>query len=63
MATLFDELSKIVSALNENEIEYAVCGGFALTSHGFPRAKFDIDVLIRPESLEHAYEIGARFKN
>ena len=62
MATLLDELSNIISALNENEIEYAVCGGLALTIHGFPRATFDIDVLIRPESLEKAYEIAARFE-
>lgn len=61
MATLLDELSNIISALNENEIEYAVCGGLALTIHGFPRATFDIDVLIRPESLEKAYEIAARY--
>ena len=62
MATLLDELSNIISALNENEIEYAVCGGLALTIHGFPRATFDIDVLIRPESLEKAYEIAAKFE-
>lgn len=62
MATLLDELSNIISALNENEIEYAVCGGLALTIHGFPRATFDIDVLIRPESLEKAYEIAAQFE-
>ena len=62
MTTLLDELSNIIFALNENEIEYAVCGGLALTVHGFPRATFDIDVLIRPESLEKAYEIAARFE-
>lgn len=61
MATLLDELSQLISALNQNEIEYAVCGGLALTIHGFPRATFDIDVLIRPESLEKAYEVAARY--
>jgi len=59
MATLLDELSQLISALDENEIEYAVCGGLALTIHGFPRATFDIDVLIRAESLEKAYEVAA----
>lgn len=29
-----------------------------MTIHGFPRATFDIDVLIRPQSLEKAYEIA-----
>jgi hypothetical protein len=59
MATLLQELLDITSALEQNGIEYAVCGGLALTIHGFPRATFDIDVLIRPESLENAYKVGA----
>ncbi len=61
MATLLDELSQLISALNKNEIEYAVCGGLALTIHGFPRATFDIDILIKAESLEKAYEIAAKY--
>src|SRR4029079_17575162 len=56
MATLLDELSQWISAFDENDIEYAVCGGWALTIHGFPRATFDLDVLIREESLEPAFE-------
>ena len=58
MTTLLDELSQIISALNENEIEYAVCGGLALAIHGFVRATVDIDILIRPELLEKAYKIA-----
>lgn len=61
MATLLEELSELISALEDNKIEYAVCGGLALTIHGFPRATFDIDILIRAESLERAYEIAARY--
>ena len=59
MATLLDELSQLISALDENEIEYAVCGGLALAIHGFARATLDIDILIKAESLEKAYKIGA----
>ena len=61
MATLLDELSQLISALNENEIEHAVCGGLALTIHGFARARYGIDILIRAESLEKAYEIAAQY--
>jgi hypothetical protein len=61
MATLLDELSALISGLDENGIEYAVCGGLALTIHGFPRATFDIDILIKAESLEKAFEIAARY--
>jgi hypothetical protein len=59
MATLLDELSQLIFALDENKIEYAVCGGLALAIHGFARATLDIDVLIQPESLEKAYQVGA----
>jgi hypothetical protein len=61
MATLLEELSQLISALDENKIEYAVCGGLALTIHGFPRATFDIDILIRAESLEKAYKVAAKY--
>ncbi len=59
MTTLLEELSQLISALDENEIEYAVCGGLALTIHGFPRATFDIDILIQEDSLEKTYEVVA----
>ncbi len=59
MASLLQELAEIVTVLNDNEIEYAVCGGLALTIHGFPRATFDIDVLIKSDSLEKAYKLAA----
>lgn len=59
MATLLDELSQLISALDENEIEYAVCGGLALTVYGFVRASYGIDILIRAELLEKASEIAA----
>jgi hypothetical protein len=58
MNILFKELDEIVSALEKNDIEYAVCGGLALSIHGFPRATFDIDLLIREESLRRAFEIA-----
>ncbi len=60
MATLLQELIEITTILNDNGLEYAVCGGLALTIHGFPRATFDIDVLIKSESLEKAYELAAQ---
>ena len=58
MSTLLDELSQLISALNENEVEYAVCGGLSMAIHGFVRATVDIDILIQPESLEKAYKIA-----
>jgi len=56
MVDLLSELAQITDALEREGIEYAVCGGLALTIFGFSRATFDIDVLIREESLEKSFE-------
>lgn len=61
MSDLLSELSQITVALEENEIEYAVCGGLALSILGFSRATFDIDILIRSESLEKSFHIVKPF--
>lgn len=57
MGTLTDELRNISRSLNKAGIDYAVCGGLALTIYGFPRATFDIDLLIEPSSLEEALKV------
>lgn len=54
MASLLDEFIGIVNALNEREMDYAVCGGWAMAIHGFPRATTDIDILILAEDFERA---------
>lgn len=51
---LKDELLKIVVGLDKAGIDYALCGGLAVAVHGHPRMTKDIDILIRPESLEAA---------
>jgi len=61
MATLLQELRQLVDVLELNEIEYAVCGGMALTILGFPRATFDIDILIQEESLAESFEIVKKY--
>ncbi|WP_395745756.1 hypothetical protein [Prosthecobacter sp.] len=44
---LSEELVNIVSALDRDGIDYAVCGGFAVGLHGYPRMTFDLDLLIQ----------------
>lgn len=41
--------------LQQARVEFAVCGGMAMAIHGFPRATVDLDILIRPESLDAAF--------
>ena len=42
--------------MNAARISYAVCGGFAVVIHGFPRSTQDIDLLIREEDLARVKE-------
>ena len=46
------ELALIASALREEGIEYALCGGVAVAIHGYPRATQDLDLLVREYDLE-----------
>lgn len=67
MIDLFDEFKNLIAALEQAHLEYAVCGGLALTIHGLPRATIDMDFLILAESLdsvtavarEHGYRLKA----
>ena len=61
MPTLLDEFTNITNALNEREIDYAVCGGWAMAILGFPRATIDIDLLILSDDLEKAWHIAQSF--
>ena len=44
----FDEALRVIEALNESEVDYAVIGGVALNVHGLVRATEDLDIFIRP---------------
>jgi hypothetical protein len=48
---LFDELKRLLGALNAAGIDFALCGGFALAAHGIVRATEDIDVILPREVL------------
>lgn len=48
---LLDALKKIITTLNEQRIEYALCGGLAMAVYALPRATLDIDIMIETDSL------------
>jgi hypothetical protein len=48
---LSDEFNGVVDALETQGIPYAVCGGFAVAIHGYPRMTQDVDILVREESV------------
>jgi len=49
---LLDVLKNIINTLNEQRIEYALCGGLAMAIYALPRATLDIDIMIEADSLE-----------
>ncbi len=61
MATLLEEFTNLTNALNERQIDYAVCGGWSMAILGFPRATVDIDLLILAENLDEVWKIAQDF--
>lgn len=58
MATLLQEFTDLVTALDRRKVDYAVCGGWAMTIHGCPRATMDIDVMILADDLDEAWQVA-----
>ena len=61
MTDLLQEFTTLTETLNQKEIDYAVCGGWAMTIHGLPRATVDIDLLILSENLEEVWGIAKNY--
>ncbi len=58
MADIFDEFKNLIGRINEKQIDYAVCGGWAMAIHGAPRATVDIDILVANENLSKVWRIA-----
>ena len=52
MVDVYAELVALLRALDDERIDYALCGALALAVHGAPRATKDIDIIARPEDAE-----------
>ena|SRR5438270_445366 len=60
MLDLYDELTKLIDALEGASIEYAVCFGIAMAIWQFPRATVDIDLLIEESSLSAVERVAEK---
>lgn len=54
---LVDELRSVVARLEQAGVDYALCGGVAVTIHGFVRATRDIDLLVAEQDVERILEL------
>jgi len=58
MTDIFEEFEKLIKTINQEDIPYAVCGGWALAIHGVPRATIDIDLIVLSENLQEVWKIA-----
>jgi hypothetical protein len=49
---VYETLRALVRRLDQEGLDYAVIGAMALAAHGYRRFTEDVDVLLRPETLE-----------
>ncbi len=56
--SLLDEFQHLVTALEKEEIDYAVAGALALALHGAPRATTDIDLLVLSASVDQVVDLA-----
>ncbi len=48
MLKLTNDMKELIELFNEYNVDYAVCGGYAVSYYGYMRATFDFDILINP---------------
>jgi len=59
MLDLFKEFRALVRRLEDVELDYALCGGLALSVYSTPRATVDIDVMVLPEDMDRLKSLAA----
>ena len=52
--SIISELKAIVQVLEQEKVDYALCGGLAMAVYNFPRATLDIDLMIQVDSIIRA---------
>lgn len=60
MFDLYYEFRLLIAALDERQIDYALCGGLAMAVYDRARATVDIDMLILSESLDVVIPIATK---
>lgn len=51
MLDLYSEFERLIAAMADRQIEYALCGGLAIAVYAQPRATVDIDLLVTDAML------------
>lgn len=63
---LYEELTRVTRTLEQEGVDYALCGALALAVHGVPRATTDLDLLVREQDVDRVTAcvapLGFRFE-
>ena len=60
MIDVYGEFAALVRALDEANIEYALCGALALAVYGAPRATKDIDLIAQKSDADRIRDVAKR---
>ena len=55
---LIEELKNLLSLLNANKVDYALCGGLAMAVYAHPRSTLDIDIMIEQKNVDAVKSIA-----
>jgi hypothetical protein len=44
-------MREFLGLLQQHDVEFLVCGGHAVAFHGYPRLTLDLDILVRPSTI------------
>jgi hypothetical protein len=55
---LLEEFRALVTTLQAERVEFAVCGGLAVAIHARPRATLDVDLLVPAEQVDAARQVA-----
>ena len=53
------DFRELLELFNKHNVEYMIVGGYALAFHGVPRYTGDLDIFVRPDSLNARHIITA----
>jgi len=54
-----DDMRELIRLFNKHDVEFAVCGGFAVAHYGFLRMTMDFDLLVSPNPANAARIMSA----
>jgi len=63
MGNIFNpDFQEFLLALNKNEVNYVLVGGYSVIYHGFPRTTGDLDIFVEVSTINYEKLVQAFWK-